>query len=560
MKRPHTLESSESMDSLETNQREPTRVERTLVHARRSCATKSDFSARELRLLAAKLAPSEEPPLLPQPLLKRARRVQVESGLSDLASSLQTSLRIQQDEPAPVVCPLTQVKLRPGRPVRPYQAEIVFWSERLRGGIICADMGLGKTAIALLALARELDPDIFTRPDAVPSRPCLVVASSEETIVEWTNELKNFPTLAHACYELDKPCPEHGLVLTTYDALATRWERVKLEHTNPDDPDELQSLLASTIFGVQFGSAFIDECQKIANEKTRWHKALRKIKAERKFGLSGTPLSNGVDDVRAQLKFCLGAPAVAQLRDSQLKDYIFVLDYQQAGVAMPDKTVTLRSLEMDAETRSLYARVEASGLRKIVRMTILRQVCIAASVARDVLEKYELVGSARAWLDDPNSSAGLASPKFLVLAEILQSVCVEKQRQLLVFSTSAKALSLALQLVPRGVSSELICDLVPAKERKQIVKQFKQGRVRVLFLTYKLGSEGLNFQNCSDELTLDDWWTDSSRSQAHARTFRSGQEHDVHITRLHLRDSIDEHVAEVATRKGREQANLLGKR
>jgi SNF2 family DNA or RNA helicase len=505
---------------------------------------------------------------------KRARLTCSESGLAELASSLQ-QLQVKPDETVAVtVCPLTQVRLASGRVVRQYQADIVFWTERVEGGLVCAEMGLGKTCVALLCLARYLDPSLKTDlgdPKARAASPCLVVASSEETIVEWTNELRYFPSLVWTQLDLDKPCPELGLVITTYDALATAMERIKAdvkaelkaeqaEKKEPAfDADLFETLLRSTVFGVSFGLVIGDELQKVANKDTRWHQAMCRLQAQRKFGLSGTPLSNSVRDVRAQLKFCLGPKVVARLQDSQLKEYIFVLDCAQAGVAMPNKNVNLRRLELDPETRGLYKRVDGSGLRKIVRMGILRQVCIAASLASDVLHKYGLDAGLRAWLDDAKSSAGLGSPKMLVLAEQLHVVCVDQKEQLLVFSTSAKALSLGMHAVPSGVEAEMICDEVPKPERKQIVKRFKQGAVRVLFLTYKLGSEGLNFQNCCHELTLDDWWTDSSRSQAHARTFRSGQERDVSITRLQIRDSVDEHVAAVARRKGRAQAALLGK-
>lgn len=539
------------------------RVEAVRVR-RRALRLPIQSGRSELKALAVELAAEAVPPPLPLVRTKRARLAQPEPGLADLAASLKELALKPEPAEEVATCPLTKVKLKAGRVVRPYQADIVFWTETREGGLICADMGLGKTCVALLCVARYLDPNVTVpglEDPKLRARPCLVVCSSEDTMAEWTNELGYFPDLAWTRLDLERRCPESGLVLTTYDALATARDRV-LAETKEDD-ELLKTLLNSTVFGVDFGLVIGDELQKVGNKSTRWHKALCELKARRKFGLSGTPLNNKVADVRAQLKFCLGAKVATTLLDSQLKEYIFVLDCAQAGVRMPEKHVTLRSLDLDPQTRELYTRVDRSPLRKIVRMGILRQVCIAASLAQDTLQKYGFDKGLEAWLADSKSTAGLGSAKMQALSQELARVCVQRGEQLLVFSTSAKALSLGLLAVnalDARLEAEMICDEVPKSERPGIVKRFKQGKLRVLFLTYKLGSEGFNFQNCCHELTLDDWWTDSSRSQAHARTFRSGQERDVQITRLQVRDSVDEHVAAVARRKGRQQDAILGRK
>lgn len=59
--------------------------------------------------------------------------------------------------------------------------------------------------------------------------------------------------------------------------------------------------------------------------------------------------------------------------------------------------------------------------------------------------------------------------------------------------------------------------------RAQNEKDFQDGKFRILGMTFKAGSEALNFQNCSTTLYSGYPWHDAALQQAMARTFRSGQ-------------------------------------
>jgi SNF2 family DNA or RNA helicase len=112
-------------------------------------------------------------------------------------------------------------------------------------------------------------------------------------------------------------------------------------------------------------------------------------------------------------------------------------------------------------------------------------------------------------------------------------------------------------VVPKEVTFAEISGVVKKTERLEIIDEFKTGKVQVLFLTYGVGSEGHNLQNCKVEILLDRWWTQMSKDQAQGRVFRVGQKRNVEVTQLEMEDSIDQHVVKVAERKGRQQDELL---
>src|SRR5699024_12520203 len=56
---------------------------------------------------------------------------------------------------------------------------------------------------------------------------------------------------------------------------------------------------------VNFQTMILDEAQFIKNYATKTSKAIRRVKASRKFALSGTPIENSVDELWANFQVIL---------------------------------------------------------------------------------------------------------------------------------------------------------------------------------------------------------------------------------------------------------------
>jgi TATA-binding protein-associated factor len=186
--------------------------------------------------------------------------------------------------------------------LRRYQQEGVNWLAFLKRfklhGVLCDDMGLGKTlqattiiasAAAERARARALAPG----PDNTPL-PNLVVCPP--TLVgHWAFEIEKFvgaEVLSPLQYQ-GTPAerararalfPRHNVVVMSYDALRK-------------DTDELER--------VSWGYCVLDEGHVIKNTKSKIAEAAKRVRAEHRLILSGTPIQNNVLELWSLFDFLM---------------------------------------------------------------------------------------------------------------------------------------------------------------------------------------------------------------------------------------------------------------
>jgi superfamily II DNA or RNA helicase len=196
-------------------------------------------------------------------------------GDNDRAMLLRKILELRPTDPMP---PLEGKSA----PLWPYQGIGVDWIRFLFengfGGLLCDEMGLGKThqAMAFMLYLREIES----------TRDPFLVVSPTTVLSHWSNKIREHaPGLRAAVYhggqrDLELALKDNDVLLTTY-GLAWR------------DIEELKS--------VPFGVAIFDEIQHIKNPETLGYQAARDIRAEMKLGLTGTPIENTLQELKALL-------------------------------------------------------------------------------------------------------------------------------------------------------------------------------------------------------------------------------------------------------------------
>ena len=195
------------------------------------------------------------------------------------------------------VNPLKQIlALKPVEPLSPpaglhsilrsYQALGTEWIHFLYqnrfGGLLCDDMGLGKThevmAFLVGLLERGTDPE-----------PFLVVCPTT-VLSHWNNIVRRYaPSLNPVIYhgkerDLDEALADHPLLLTSYGILRR-------------DVEALEALT--------FSVAVFDEIQNLKNNQTLSYQSARRIRARMKLGLTGTPIENRLEELKALLDLTL---------------------------------------------------------------------------------------------------------------------------------------------------------------------------------------------------------------------------------------------------------------
>ena len=98
-------------------------------------------------------------------------------------------------------------------------------------------------------------------------------------------------------------------------------------------------------------------------------------------------------------------------------------------------------------------------------------------------------------------------------------------------------------LYANGISNVIFNGKLSKSSREWIKHLFKQ-QAQVLIAT-ESGAEGINLQFCHHVINYDLPWNPMKLEQRIGRVHRLGQEHDVQIYNLAVKDTIDDHVMNV---------------
>ncbi|MET0146387.1 MAG: SNF2-related protein [Ilumatobacteraceae bacterium] len=429
--------------------------------------------------------------------------------------------------------------------LRSYQAEALAWIGFLDaaglGGCLALDMGLGKTPTVLAHLART---SAVGR--ALVIAPAAVVGNWAAEAARFAPELRvvvHHGASRASAGELVAEIDEADVVITTY-ATAVR------------DIDSLAS--------VGWHTLVLDEAQAIKNPASETAQQLRRLAAETRLALTGTPIENGLGDLWAISDFVnpglVGTrPAfIAQMSgdaESALRALNGLLLFRrtksepEVAAELPDKIDELDHCTMTTEQIGLYQAVldalvadvddpDAVGARRqgaiLAAITALKQIC----------------NHPAAYRDDDRPLAG-RSGKLARLEEIVESVFAADERILVFthFATWGRRLAAHLTDVT-GIPISCYDGSLSRGTRDRLITEFQAGRgAGALVLSLKAGGTGLNLTAANHVVLYDRWWNPAIEDQARDRAWRIGQQRTVVSHRLVCPGTIDERVEEVVAGK-----------
>ncbi|PCH42875.1 hypothetical protein WOLCODRAFT_102715 [Wolfiporia cocos MD-104 SS10] len=151
------------------------------------------------------------------------------------------------------------------------------------------------------------------------------------------------------------------------------------------------------------------------------------------------------------------------------------------------------------------------------------------------------------------------STKMLALISSLQEwdACGDKT---IVFSQWTSMLDLIETLFARhGIRSLRYDGKMHREAREAVLIQFrKAGGPKVILISTKCGGVGLNLTSANRIVNMDLAWNYASESQAYDRVHRLGQEKEVHVKRLVVRDTIEQRMLKLQeTKTGNADTNQL---
>ena len=442
--------------------------------------------------------------------------------------------------------------------LRPYQEQGFQWLSFLHeigsGGILADDMGLGKTVqtiALLLSVKAAVEKD--AKADGKKKFKALIVAPTS-VVTNWERELDKFsPSLRHMVW--------HG---------ADRKERI-------DDLDDADIVITSyallrrdeeLLAKLDLRYAILDEAQNIKNPLSATARAAKRMKADRRLALTGTPIENRLSEIwsifdfvspgllgpldKFEERYARPIDAGDQKAAKRLRATIhpFILRRTKSEVAkdLPEKIETDQFCELTGEQSALYAavfkEVRAQVMGEVERQGMAKshiQILAGLTRLRQAACDPRLLGLPRQFGDDD-------SGKLVALRELIQT-SVAGGHRVLVFSQFVSMLTIIRRaLTEDGVAYEYLDG--STKDRQARVENFQREDGPPIFLiSLKAGGAGLNLTAADTVIHFDPWWNPAVEDQATDRAHRIGQTKVVTNYKLIAKGTIEEKILELGGKK-----------
>ena len=449
--------------------------------------------------------------------------------------------------------------------LRPYQESgfqwLAFLHEIGSGGVLADDMGLGKTVqtIALMLYVKSLDEKAeeakkSTAPSGKKRKFRALIVAPTSVVTNWLREMDKFaPSLKHALWhgaerkEREDELEGADVVVTSY-ALLRRDEE----------------LLAK----IDWRYAILDEAQNIKNPLSATARAAKRLKADRRLALSGTPIENRLSEIWSIFDYVspglLGPLDKFEERYSRPIDggdqkaaarlratiHPFILRRTKSEVAkdLPEKIETDQICELTGEQGALYAavlkEVRAQVMGEVEKQGLARsQIQILAGLTRlrQAACDPRLLGLPRQFTDED-------SGKLNALRDLVQTSIAGGHR-VLVFSQFVTMLTIIKRAMEEDKVAYEYLD-GSTKDRQSIVERFqKEEGAPVFLISLKAGGSGLNLTGADTVIHFDPWWNPAVEDQATDRAHRIGQTKVVTTYRLIAKGTIEEKILELGAKK-----------
>ena len=428
------------------------------------------------------------------------------------------------------------------------------------GGILADDMGLGKT-IQMLSIIMD-----YVQNTPKTERRASIVVSPSSLTLNWQNEAAKFTnnlqtlvingTLAERKYKI-KNIKDYDLVITSYDLLK---RDIDLYKENK----------------YQFRYIIADEAQYLKNSNTQNAKAIKKILADTRYALTGTPIENSLAELWSIFDYIMpgylfsykkfkSLYEIPIVKDSDMKameklkmliePFVLRRTKNEVLTELPEKTVTILNSEMEEEQKNIYisylaqAReevaqeikvngIEKSHIKILALLTRLRQICCHPSL----------------FIKDYN----LGSSKLNQCLEIIEDA-VKSEHKILLFSGYTSMFPIIEeQLQQLNIKYLKLTGATKVDERIEMVDEFNENpNIKVFLISLKAGGTGLNLTGADMVIHYDPWWNISTENQATDRAYRIGQKNNVQVYKLITKDSIEEKMYELQQKKAELIDNML---
>ena len=441
----------------------------------------------------------------------------------------------------------------PGKELYPFQRLGVKFLADHTHALLADEMGLGKSIQAIIAIRFLLRMGTVT--SGLLLCPKTVLTDWQQKLWEWAPELKVLKVRGPKAQRLiywNSPAHIH---LTTYETwrqdiqdMVAASDNLQVAGDRPlqslDDEEEIQDVdMLQDIGKAKFDFVILDEVQKIKNATADVSKAARLIDARIRWGLSGTPLENRLEDL-ISIFACL-KPGLLKEDDVAtpsrvkvaIRPYLLRRRKRDALPELPEKVCDEIWLELSPAQTDAYNRAEEEGIVELNshgdRVTIQHVLALITKL-KQICNLEPVSGE---------------SCKLEYLLEELEGISEQGDKALVFSQYPEKTLSFLQPelerfrpLVYHGSMSE--------SQRDAVVTKFqREEENRVFLISVKAGGLGLTLTRANYVYHFDLWWNPSVSVQAEDRTHRIGQKKTVFVTSVLTAGTIEEKIQNMLNKK-----------
>ena len=424
--------------------------------------------------------------------------------------------------------------------LRPYQVTGYNWLrflyEHRLGACLADDMGLGKTLQTITFLQ-----SIYHKINRV------LVVCPVTILLNWEKEIQKFSEMDMHIYHggsRELP-PDKKIILTSYGVMKKESEAV--------------------FSNIHFDILILDEVQQLKNVRSLGAFSARKIQADFRVCLTGTPVEN------------------------DLSEFYNILDLSMPGIWGDLQFVRAVS---NAKTRGIARRTASPFILRRTKAQVLHDLPpkiennIYLNLNEEELKHYQQnMVSIRSRINSSTSSAkygeilrgllqlrqnclwqnrtgdthykNIDSTKIEFLMETLESI-MEEGHQAIIFSQFTTYLDIIQHYFrEKHWKYSRIDGSQSINKRQEQVDLFQTQKNPIFLISLKAGGVGLNLTAASYVFIMDPWWNPAVESQAIDRAHRIGQKNTLTVYRPIIKDSVEEKVLKLQEEKKQLFADLL---
>jgi non-specific serine/threonine protein kinase len=440
--------------------------------------------------------------------------------------------------------------------LRKYQKNGYYWLYQMSqlgfGACLADDMGLGKT-VQMIAFLEHYRTHFS-------GNVLLILPAS--LIGNWQKEIEKFaPEMTYrilhnsAVKASEELCMDDSVFLsvTTY-GMAVRLEILQKK---------------------QWDILILDEAQAIKNPGTKQTKQIKKLSANMRIAMTGTPIENRLSDLWSLFDF-LNQGLLGSVKE--FSDFTKGLSDNGTGYSRLRKMIQpfiLRRLKTDKSIiTDLPDKIEINEYAALSK----KQVALYHKLVRQIEEKLQdTEGIERKGLvlssimkfkqicNHPDQYLGreeylpASSGKFEQIRDICE-IIYEKKEKVLVFTQFREMTEPLSDYLKQIFHKEgfVLHGGTPVKTRSQMVERFNsEDYIPFMVLSLKAGGVGLNLTAANHVIHFDRWWNPAVENQATDRAFRIGQTKNVIVHKFITKGTIEERIDAMIMEKQKLAGDIL---